>query len=303
MGNHDKLALEHIPIMLPEIAKFLPDSGNGMLLDVTAGGGGHFFGLLSKKPQWKGICWDRDPLASERIAAKGREFEDRFSFLQKTFGAGPLSPVQEYSFIMADLGISSFQIDDPARGLSFHSDAPLDFRMNPADGEDFATWMDKKSEKDIEEILIKYGEELRAKKIATILKGLPTDSFSSAKQFAATLLSALHMRVMKNESHPLNRVFQALRIAINDELGELDQLLKWAPPVLEAGGRLAILTFHSLEDRKVKRSFEAWEKNVSPKVFKILTPKALTPSEEEIRKNPRSRSAKLRVLERTRVSD
>lgn len=300
MGNHDKLALKHISVMLPEILQFLPPSEHGKLLDVTAGGGGHFFEILSRKPHWEGTCWDRDPAAKERIAARGREKNRDFQFEEKTFGTAPSNSTMLYTYILADLGISSFQLDDPARGLSFHSESALDFRMNPDSGEDFSQWISKKSAKDLEEILIKYGEELRAKKIAVVLKEIPSSAYVSAKNFAAVLMEKLHLRVKKNETHPLTRVFQALRIAINDELGELEKLLQWAPLHLEKGGALAILTFHSLEDRKVKRAFESWEKKSQGDVqFKILTPKALTPSEVEIDENPRSRSAKLRVLGRS----
>jgi 16S rRNA (cytosine1402-N4)-methyltransferase len=295
VGNHDKLALKHVPIMLAEIVDFLPKNNSGKLLDVTAGGGGHFFEILSQKDGWTGQSWDQDPAAAERIAAKGRGLEKKYSFVQKSFGEGPSNSSDFYTFILADLGISSFQLDDPERGLSFHSDAPLDFRMNPQVGLDFASWLEGKSVRDLEEILVKYGEELRAKKVALHLKEIPQSSFKSAKIFAAALMDKLHLRIKKNESHPLTRVFQALRIAINDELGELDRLLKWAPRHLEAGGRLAVISFHSLEDRKVKRNFESFEKEGT---FKILTPKALTPSVQEIDANPRSRSAKLRVLER-----
>lgn len=283
--------------MLPEILEFLPALENGYFLDVTAGGGGHFFEILRARPSWKGQCWDRDPDAAARINAAGRGFEGRFEFVQQSFGAGPAQGHTPFDYILADLGISSFQLDDPTRGLSFHSTAPLDFRMNPQHGLAFPEWIKTKKVSELEDILVMYGEELRAKKIAQKIADISPEFFVSAKSFAEELMKQLNMRVKKNESHPLTRVFQALRIAINGELSELESLLQWAPAALSPGGRLAIISFHSLEDRKVKRSFLSWEE----KGYRILTDKALTPSEKEVNENTRSRSAKLRVLER--VSD
>ena len=188
------------------------------MLVVTAGGGGHFFHNVKARPQWLGQFWDRDPAAKARINAAGHECEGRYEFFQKTFGEGPSSANDSFDYILADLGISSFQIDDPTRGLSFHSAAPLDFRMNPESGENFTAWLSTKKATDIEEILVKYGEELRAKKIAQKIVELSPDFFSSSKLFADELMKQLNLRVKKNEAHPLTRVFQALRIAINGEL-------------------------------------------------------------------------------------
>jgi len=283
--------------MLPEILEFLPAIENGSLLDVTAGGGGHFFEILRAKPNWKGQCWDRDPDALGRINAAGHGMESRFKFSQQTFGEGPAQGQKPFDYILADLGISSFQIDDPTRGLSFHSKAPLDFRMNPQLGPNFTEWVKTKKLSELEDILVMYGEELRAKKIAQKIADMSPEFFVSAKAFADELMKQLNMRIKKNESHPLTRVFQAFRIAVNGELSELEALLQWAPPALSVGGRLSIISFHSLEDRKVKRAFLSWQE----KGYRILTDKALTPSEQEVHENTRSRSAKLRVLER--VSD
>lgn len=286
-------ALGHYSVMLKEVISYLPMKDRGFLLDVTAGGGGHFFEMLKIKTLWVGECWDRDPDAEKRIAARGQGCVGRFKYIQKSFGAGP-EEHQLFDFILADLGISSFQLDDPLRGMSFHSQSPVDFRMNPFNGTNFSDWIEEKSEKQLEEILIKYGEELRAKKIASVLKSIENTFHHNAAEFSQELMKRLHLKVKKNELHPLTRTFQALRIAINDELGELASLLDWGPKHLTPGGRLAIISFHSLEDRKVKRVFDA----KSLEGYKILTDKALTPSEMEVEENSRSRSAKLRVLER-----
>ncbi|MEZ4814703.1 MAG: 16S rRNA (cytosine(1402)-N(4))-methyltransferase RsmH [Bdellovibrionota bacterium] len=286
--------LKHYSVLLAEVLEFLPSSSSGTLLDVTAGGGGHFFAILRQKPGWRGECWDRDPAACERINAASQDFAGRYTFVQKNFSEAPAPSSAPFDYILADLGISSFQLDDPNRGLSFYSSAQLDFRMNPEQGESFVDWLKGKSSKELEEILVKYGEELRAKKIALKLKEIDPSVHKSSKAFSEELMRLLHMRVKKNEAHPLTRVFQALRIAINGELSELEALLNWAPAALAPGGRLAIISFHSLEDRKVKRAFMALEQ----KGFRILTDKALTPTEKEVHENTRSRSAKLRVLER-----
>ena len=282
----------HVSVLLDEILGLVPSSvKEGFLLDVTAGGGGHFFSILKAHPQWKGECWDRDPDAVARIKERGGEFVGRYQFLSKEFSKEANC---DFDFILADLGISSFQLDDPQRGLSFYSEAPLDFRMNIKEGPSAQDWLSEKSIKELEDILVKYGEEKSYRKIAKALKKIGPDEFSSAQKTTSFLMNELHMFHKQGTLHPLTRTYQALRIAVNDELGELQSFLIWAPKHLKKGGRLAIISFHSLEDRKVKRAFES----LGSEGFKVLTPKALTPTEKELDENPRSRSAKLRVIER-----
>jgi 16S rRNA (cytosine1402-N4)-methyltransferase len=282
----------HVSVLLDEILGFVPSSvKEGFFLDVTAGGGGHFFSILKAHPEWKGECWDRDPDAVARIKEKGGEFVGRYQFLSKEFSKEANC---DFDFILADLGISSFQLDDPQRGLSFYSEAPLDFRMNIKEGPSAQRWLSEKSIKELEDILVKYGEEKNYRKIAQALKKIGPDEFSSAQKTTSFLMNELHMFHKQGALHPLTRTYQALRIAVNDELGELQSFLTWAPKHLKKGGRLAIISFHSLEDRKVKRAFES----LGSEGFKVLTPKALTPTEKELDENPRSRSAKLRVIER-----
>ena len=284
----------HVSVLLDEILGFVPSSvKEGCLLDVTAGGGGHFFAILKAHPLWKGECWDRDPDAVLRIQQKGVDFEGRYQFLSKEFSK-EASPENNFDFILADLGISSFQLDDPRRGLSFYSEAPLDFRMNVGEGPSVQEWLAQKSTKDLEDILIKFGEEKSYRRISEALKKLGPDEFSSSQKATSFLMKELRLSHKQGTLHPLTRTYQALRIAVNDELGELQSFLTWAPRHLKKGGRLAIISFHSLEDRKVKRAFE----RLSEEGFNILTTKALTPTEEEVIQNPRSRSAKLRIIER-----
>lgn len=286
--------MQHISVLLSELIEFLPHQENGRLLDVTAGGGGHFFKFLSERPKWIGECWDRDPAAEARIAEAGVDFASRYKFVQKRFSEiSTLAEKELFTFILADLGISSFQLDDPSRGLSFYSEAPLDFRMNPSEGEDAWTWIQSFSERDLEHILVIYGEEEKAAKVAQALKLIPQEKYAKSIEFSEELMQRLHWRKKPGALHPLTRTFQALRIAVNEELKELDSFLSTAPAHLEKRGRLGIITFHSLEDRKVKRAFEKLGDS-----FKILTPKAVNPSASEISQNPRSRSAKLRIVEK-----
>jgi len=287
----------HFPVMREEILSFLPRSlaRERRLLDVTAGGGGHFFSILETAPEWKGLCFDRDPLARERISkeAARRKWESRVEFRQQPFSEGPAARDGNFDFILADLGISSFQIDDPRRGLSLHAAVAPDFRMDPDSGPDFRSWLKKTTERELEEIFSDYGEEPKARRLAKAMKSWGPDAFESAMELASRIAGALAYR--GSRVHPATRAFQALRIAINDELGELDRLLEWAPPRLAPGGRLAVISFHSLEDRLVKKAFRSL---AATEDFVILTKKPLIPGDAETSINPRSRSAKLRLLER-----
>ncbi len=287
--------LQHQSIMLAELLNYLPSLKSGQLLDVTAGGGGHFFNFLTARPYWRGECWDRDPEALKRIqlrAQKENVPSTRWNFLQREFGTPPSSNTS-WDFILADIGISSFQIDDPQRGMSLFSTSPIDFRMNPQVGLDFWNWLKQKTLMELEEIFEIYGEEPKARKLAHAIKNLAPNPQMSAAEFAVFIQKALSYT--QSRIHPATRAFQALRIAINDELGQLKSFLSWVPQSLNPGGRLAIISFHSLEDRIVKKAFRDLAETDA---FDILNTKPLVPSEEEQELNPRSRSAKLRMIER-----
>jgi 16S rRNA (cytosine1402-N4)-methyltransferase len=287
----------HVPVLLNEILSFVPETRSGKLLDVTAGGGGHFFAILEARPSWSGVCWDRDPAARERILVRANELglNERVAFEKKTFA---LPPHQEdrFEMILADIGVSSFQLDDPQRGMSLFSEQAPDFRMDPQSGATFSSWLKHTSEYELVKIFEEYGEEPRAKKLARAMKSWKPESYSTARQLADGIAIELgyksHSRV-----HPATRAFQAMRIAINDELGELRSLMSWGPEHLNAGGRMAVISFHSLEDRVVKNEFRA--RAAHEGTFCVLTKKPLEASEAERRENPRARSAKLRVLERS----
>jgi len=291
--------LSHIPVMLKEVLNSLPEGRVERCLDVTTGGAGHLSAILDKKPTWKADAWDRDPDAEARIkkTLSSKSLETRVSFERKDFATPPRDPSALYDFILADIGVSSFQLDDHSRGMSLHSEEKLDFRMDPSSGVSFADWLAATDERKLAEIFYRYGEEPKAVNLAKKMKSWGGDSFMSAKIFADTVSRALGYNINESRRHPATRVFQALRIAINDELGQLEALIDWAPQHLAEGGRLLILSFHSLEDRIVKHRFQALARE--GKGFSLPFSKPLVPSDEEAEINPRSRSTKLRVIERT----
>lgn len=292
--------LSHVSVLINEILEHLPSDSHAKILDVTAGGGGHFFALLGRAgAQSEGWCWDQDPAAEMRIQSRARDENcvARFHFEKKNFREAPASD-QNFDFILADLGISSFQLDDPERGMSLHSQRPVDFRMDPLSGEDFTTWFRQRTLEELSEILANYGEEPRAAKLAKIMKSWGPSSWATGEKFADEIARVLAYK-SPSRIHPATRVFQAFRIAINDELGALNSLLGWAPARLAAGGRLAIISFHSLEDRFVKKAFSRLEATGN---YELLTKKPILPSDAEEAANPRARSAKLRVLKRKSAS-
>jgi len=195
---------------------------------------------------------------------------------------------------LADLGVSSFQLDDRDRGMSIKSRAPVDFRLNPTMGVSFKEWLKLQNPNLVQDILEKYGDEPRAKKLAQEIFKFEEGIFESANIFAEKIAQVLNYKT-PSQIHPATRTFQAFRIAINREFEALNSLLSWAPEYLAPGGRLAVISFHSLEDRLVKNSFQ---RLAAGKDFDILTAKPVGPSDAEAAENPRSRSAKLRVLER-----
>lgn len=291
------MKLKHIPVLSDEIKEALPATENCHFLDVTAGGGGHFSQILNARPSWTGEAWDRDPEAQARVEQKLTEEEiapERWRFCSKEFGDAPSGESVSFDFILADLGVSSFQLDDMARGMSLKSEEALDFRMNPNEGHSFLEWLTNIEERKLESVLYRYAEEARAKSLARQMKSWGAESFQSAKALADSIARFYNYRE-ESRKHPATRVFQALRIAVNDELGQIESLLSWAPDALRPGGRLAVISFHSLEDRLVKNAFRDWSRKEG---FELPFKKPLVPTEAESRENPRSRSSKLRILQR-----
>ncbi len=303
----------HVPILAPRIVQELleafkklpPDSPSYWLVDCTLGGGGHtseFLKAFAADPalaRHRVLSVDQDPGAVERGRERfAREIsEGRLEILHSRFGE--LTEVlrsRPVFGLMADLGFSSDQIEDPERGLSFRFDGALDMRLDPTRGVSAYEYLRRVSEKELARVIFEYGEERFSRRIAgRIVEARSQGRLpSTAKALADLIEAAVPPPARHGRIHAATRTFQALRIEVNEELQELDSLLDSVILGVQPGGRVAILSFHSLEDRKVKLAFK---KKDGP--FESLTKKPIEPDEAETRENPRSRSAKLRVAERT----
>jgi 16S rRNA (cytosine1402-N4)-methyltransferase len=287
----------HVPVLLREILDFAP-SHCQRLLDATVGMGGHAHALLAAHPQSSLVAFDRDQgalsLAAERLAP----FPERVSLRHEDFREG-LSALEPggVCYAIADLGVSSLQLDDANRGFSFRFDAPLDMRMDQDRGRTASDILNTASASELERILTDFGEEPKARAIAqSIVMERRTRRNWTTAAFASLVRRDARGRPGLD---PSTRAFQALRIATNNEIQGLDRGLEGLARLLRPGGRLAVIAFHSLEDRVVKTVFKDLKRNLE---FDVLTPKPVTPDVEEARANPRARSAKLRVLARLRSS-
>ena len=299
----------HIPVLTEEVIEFLLVKKNGTFLDVTSGFGGHSAAILEELNGGSLIATDQDPEAIRFLKSKFKTekrisiHQARFSELHKLFSAN------DFDGILADIGVSSYQLDTAERGFSFMKDGPLDMRMNQNIGEDASSWLNNAPEQEISNIIWKYGEEKKAKRIAkAIVEARKSYKIRTTKELAEIILEETPRR-FNDKKHPATKTFQAIRIFINNELHELKSLLDFTTKHLRIGGRVCIISFHSLEDRMVKRFFRDRSRR-DPRLSKLpnlsddssfkLVSKAIKPSDHEININPRSRSAKLRVIERIR---
>jgi 16S rRNA (cytosine1402-N4)-methyltransferase len=280
----------HISVMLREVTGALCPRAGGLYLDVTLGWGGHSEALLEAGARVVGC--DRDPAALSAASARLARFGDRFRPVKACFSELPAT-LRELNLglfdgLVADLGVSSPQLDEPLRGMSFRSEGPLDMRMDPTRGETAAELIHRLSADDLADIFFYFGEERRARRIARCVKQADErgELHTTLDLRRAVVRAVGPQRV--GGVDPATRSFQGLRIAVNRELDEIEALLSQAPLLLNAGAIMSVISFHSLEDRLVKRAFldrACWEP---------LTKKPLPPSEEECVANPRARSAKLR---------
>ena len=280
-----------LPQQVLEALAELPDEG--VLLDATVGGGGHSSLLLDAHPGWQLIGLDQDPAARAAAAQQLERFGERVQLVASNFAT--YTPNQPVVAVLADLGVSSHQLDVPERGFSFRADGPLDMRMNTeGDGETAAALIDRLEENALADLLFHYGEERLSRRIARRLKteGPWDDGERGTAALAYAIAGCYPPKQRHGRIHAATRSFQALRIAVNDELGVLETLLDDAPNWLEPGGRIAVISFHSLEDRLVKNRFKADER------LRVISRKPLIASEQEAEANPRARSAKLRVAQR-----
>jgi 16S rRNA (cytosine1402-N4)-methyltransferase len=292
----------HRSVLLNEVIEGLAPRAGGRYCDATVGLGGHAEAILDACGP-DGRLWaidrDRDALAIARQHL-GR-FDARVTFIHAPFSR--CKPVLEEAGALpldgclVDLGVSSPQLDRPERGFSFRRPGPLDMRMDQSSGETAAEYLARVEQDELEGVLRDLGEERHARRIARFIV---EDREKSPITTTAALAALVARAVPRREHHkdPSTRTFQALRIAINGELAELERLLEDLPGALAAGGRLAIISFHSLEDRMVKWRFRALAEPKGARRFRIITKKPITADERELEENPRARSAKLRVLER-----
>jgi 16S rRNA (cytosine1402-N4)-methyltransferase len=295
----------HIPVLSREVVATLAAAGREVLVDCTVGLGGHAEALLEAAgPQGRLIGIDLDPgnlrRAKERLGRFGdrvRLFQANFSQLEDVLCQAGYSAAE---VVLADLGVSSSQLDDPARGLSFSQDGPLDMRMDPQGARTAAEVVNSSSERELADLIYICGEERYSRRIArAIVQARRHGRIERTAQLARIVASAMPApaRRARRGVHPATRTFQALRIAVNDELTSLETLLELLPGLLTPQGRVGIISFHSLEDRRVKQAFAGWARLG---VARLLTEKPITPSAQEVAENPRSRSAKFRAAERMR---
>ncbi|NJO55265.1 MAG: 16S rRNA (cytosine(1402)-N(4))-methyltransferase RsmH [Rhodospirillales bacterium] len=306
----------HSPVMLSEILTLLAPRGGAVYLDATFGVGGYAKALLEAAPCTV-IGVDRDPAACARGALLAEQYSDRLLVLQGRFtelsSLLPGHGFDRVDGVAFDLGVSSPQLDDPSRGFSFRSDGPLDMRMDPTTGSPAADMVNDLPEAELARIIALYGEERAARRIArAIVRTRSSSPITSTLGLAETVRSVLPRAA--DGIDPATRTFQALRIHVNDELAELDNGLTAAEHLLAPGGRLCVVSFHSLEDRAVKL-FLRKRSGLAPRpsrhqpeaidplsvkpTFRLITSRPLRPSQAEVSANPRARSARLRAAERT----
>jgi 16S rRNA (cytosine1402-N4)-methyltransferase len=289
---------QHVPVLLDEVMRYLNVPPGGVIADATLGLAGHSSEIARRLgPKGKLIAFDRDPEAMELAKARLEELRvelgsemPEIRLVPKAFSQAA-NEIEHASLdgLLADIGVSSLQLDQAHRGFSFRSDGPLDMRMDTRTGETAEQVVNQEDENELANLIYEFGEERRSRRIArAIVRARPITTTAEL----ARVVSAAAPAMKGDKIHPATRTFQALRIRVNDELGEIRTLLESAPSLLKSGGRLVVISFHSLEDRIVKDAFREAGRN---KVFEVLTKKPVIAGEEEERRNPRSRSAKLRA--------
>ena len=292
-------AFAHLPVLADQVRQAfaaLPAAAGEApprLIDATLGGGGHSALLLEDHPRLEVIGLDQDATARAAAAARLAPWADRLRIVATNFAAyNPDAPVQA---VLADLGVSSPQLDRAERGFSFRADGPIDMRMNPEAGETAAELLDRLEEGALADLLFKFGDERLSRRIARRLvveRELKTWRQRGTSELAYAVAGCYPPKARRGRIHPATRSFQALRIAVNDELGSLERLLQRAPDWLLPGGLLAIISFHSLEDRLVKQAF------LGDARLERITRRPVVADAAEAEANPRSRSAKLRLARR-----
>jgi 16S rRNA (cytosine1402-N4)-methyltransferase len=291
----------HVPVLLNDAIRYLNVQRGGTYADATLGLAGHSSAIARLLgPEGRLIAFDRDPeamaLAKERLAALkeelGPEMPEVVLHDVEFSQAGDLLEAGSLDGLLADFGVSSMQFDEAHRGFSFQADGPLEMRMNPRQGVSAEQVVNQAGEKELADLIYEFGEERRSRRIArAIVRARPVTTTAQL----ARIVSAAAPAMKSDRIHPATRTFQALRIYVNAELAEIEALLKAAPGLLKPGGRLVVISFHSLEDRLAK---DALREGAQQGIYEVLTRKPLTAEAEETDRNPRARSAKLRAAER-----
>ena len=281
-------------MLLNEVLDYLNIDARGAYLDCTVGEAGHAEAILNRLTTGRLIAIDRDGEAVERARERLGDYGEKVSVSQAIYSdIGKVAGGAPLQGIVADLGLSRRHFETPERGFSFQREGPLDMRIDQRQGLTADQIVNSYDEKRLADLIFSYGQERRSRRIArTIVRGRP---IRSTAQLAAAVERAVP-RSHRRRIHPATKTFQAIRIAVNDEIAELENMLERAPALLAPGGRMVVISFHSLEDRCVKVAYRRWRDR---NVFKVLTPHVVRPSRQEVRQNPSSRSAKLRAAERT----
>ena len=308
------MEFHHISVLLNECIDNLNITPDGIYVDGTMGGGGHSLEIAKRLTTGRLICIDQDPNAHEAAGKRLAEYKDRITFVRDNFGnirniLDSLG-IEKIDGMLLDIGVSSHQLDEAERGFSYQQDAPLDMRMNPDKPFSAYDVVNGYDEDALDRVIFTYGEERWARRIAQfIVKERETKPIETTGELVDIIKKAVPKGARKDGPHPAKRTFQAIRIEVNGELDVLQKAIDDVAERLSVGGRLCIITFHSLEDRIVKEAFRKQENPcICPPQFpvcvcgkkplgRVITRKPILPSKEELEVNPRSRSAKLRVLE------
>ncbi len=305
----------HVSVLLDECIEGLNIKPDGIYVDGTLGGAGHSSEIAKRLTTGRHIGIDRDPVALKAAGERMAPYADRVTLVHSNFCE--IKQVLEdlnipgVDGILLDLGVSSPQLDDSSRGFSYMADAPLDMRMNSEDTLSAYDVVNTWSQEELKRILFDYGEERYAPRIAAaICNRREQKPIETTLELVDVIRSAMPAAALREKQHPAKRSFQAIRIAVNDELGSVEKVMRDAIPCLNPGGRLAVITFHSLEDRIVKNAMAAASKGCTcppnfpvcvcgkkPQV-KLITRKPIISGDEELERNPRARSAKLRICEK-----